>query len=212
MDDLAKISLTVYVSNFLSHLTIRELWNICGKKGTLMDVFIAKHKNKLGRCLPFVGSLRFDRKAALKPSHAAKASVSDGVKVDTSYLNGSGDNNPPITLKHVNSNDFLLALLNWDNSYSDDGGSIGMHGQEVEGTPDDDHDAKSAENTDEELHGTGGNDVKPKDNDPFNVDSLIQKKCVKNTKPISSDTPKFPPGYNPNINGDQLDSHLDACK
>ncbi|GKD07163.1 reverse transcriptase domain, reverse transcriptase zinc-binding domain protein [Tanacetum coccineum] len=52
-DDLAKISLTVYVSNFPSHLTVRELWNICGKKGTLVDVFIAKRKNKLRQMFAF---------------------------------------------------------------------------------------------------------------------------------------------------------------
>ncbi|GKC15182.1 reverse transcriptase domain, reverse transcriptase zinc-binding domain protein [Tanacetum coccineum] len=52
-DDLAKISSSVYVSNFPSHLTLRELWNICGKKGTLVDVFIAKHKNKLGQSFGF---------------------------------------------------------------------------------------------------------------------------------------------------------------
>nr|GEV25129.1 retrotransposon protein, putative, Ty1-copia subclass [Tanacetum cinerariifolium] len=307
---------------------------------------------------------KFDRKAVLKPSHGgakivtpvvsnncntgnslkatsythvAKASGCDGVKVNTSDLNGSGDNDPHITLKHVNSNDFPLALLgcykdfraiansprnkflkhngflSWfsslkpwhedfvveerliwleiegvplrawhndtlskrlciksshdmlvfatimvslkgisyairvrelysrtpnfvgDDSYSDDEGSIGMHGQEVEGTPDDDHDVESAvgddlekvhnsiddahvnvvqlqENTDEKLHGTGGNDVKPKDSDPFGLDSLIQKKCVKNTKLINSDTPEFPHGFSPNMNEDQLDSHLDAYK
>ncbi|GKF65986.1 RNA-directed DNA polymerase, eukaryota, partial [Tanacetum coccineum] len=47
-DDLAKISLSVYVSNFPSHLSVRELWNICGKAGTLADVYIANHKNALG--------------------------------------------------------------------------------------------------------------------------------------------------------------------
>nr|GEV76473.1 putative RNA-directed DNA polymerase, eukaryota, reverse transcriptase zinc-binding domain protein [Tanacetum cinerariifolium] len=47
-DDLAKVSTLVYISNFPSHLTVRELWNICEKKGTLADVFIANHKNKMG--------------------------------------------------------------------------------------------------------------------------------------------------------------------
>ncbi|GJV99435.1 RNA-directed DNA polymerase, eukaryota, nucleotide-binding alpha-beta plait domain protein [Tanacetum coccineum] len=102
VDDLAKISLTVYVSNFPSHFTIRELWNTCGKMGTLVDVYIAKHKNKLGQMFAFcryikvsnsetlinalsnvwIGNLRlhanvarFDRNVAVKTSHA-------GVKVD----------------------------------------------------------------------------------------------------------------------------------
>ena len=58
LKDLGDNILSVYVSNFPSHLTVRELWNICGKKGTLVDVFIANHKNKWGRCLRFVASLR----------------------------------------------------------------------------------------------------------------------------------------------------------
>ncbi|PWA55680.1 hypothetical protein CTI12_AA423080 [Artemisia annua] len=53
MDDLARISLSVYVSNFPSHLTIRELRNICGNAGTLVDVYIAKHKNALGQMFGF---------------------------------------------------------------------------------------------------------------------------------------------------------------
>ena len=49
VDDLVKISLSVYVSNFSTHLTMRELWNICGKVGTVADVYIAKRKNKFGQ-------------------------------------------------------------------------------------------------------------------------------------------------------------------
>ncbi|GJX97093.1 reverse transcriptase domain, reverse transcriptase zinc-binding domain protein [Tanacetum coccineum] len=68
-DDLAKISLTVYVSNFPSHLTVRELWNTCGKKGTLVDVYIAKHKNKLGQMFAFC---RFIKKCAVESSHVVQ--------------------------------------------------------------------------------------------------------------------------------------------
>nr|GEV49027.1 RNA-directed DNA polymerase, eukaryota [Tanacetum cinerariifolium] len=53
VDDLAKISLSVYVSNFPTHLTMRELWNICGKVGTVADVYIAKRKNKFGQMFAF---------------------------------------------------------------------------------------------------------------------------------------------------------------
>ncbi|GJS35629.1 RNA-directed DNA polymerase, eukaryota, reverse transcriptase zinc-binding domain protein [Tanacetum coccineum] len=59
VDDLAKISLSVYVSNFPSHLTVRELWNICGKKETLVDVFIANHKNKLEQMFGFCRFIKF---------------------------------------------------------------------------------------------------------------------------------------------------------
>ncbi|GKB28400.1 reverse transcriptase domain, reverse transcriptase zinc-binding domain protein [Tanacetum coccineum] len=46
-------TINVYVSNFPSHLTVRELSNICGKKGSIVDVYIAKHKNKLGQMFGF---------------------------------------------------------------------------------------------------------------------------------------------------------------
>ncbi|GKA74736.1 putative RNA-directed DNA polymerase, eukaryota, reverse transcriptase zinc-binding domain protein [Tanacetum coccineum] len=65
MDDLAKISLTVYVSNFPSHLTVRELWNICRKKGTIVDVFIAKHKNIRGQMFAFCRFIKVSNKEAL---------------------------------------------------------------------------------------------------------------------------------------------------
>ncbi|GJY77506.1 reverse transcriptase domain, reverse transcriptase zinc-binding domain protein [Tanacetum coccineum] len=64
-DELSKISLTVYVSNFPSHLTVRELWNICGKKGTLADVFIAKHKNKLRQMFGFCRFIKVSNQEAL---------------------------------------------------------------------------------------------------------------------------------------------------
>ncbi|GKA15007.1 RNA-directed DNA polymerase, eukaryota, reverse transcriptase zinc-binding domain protein [Tanacetum coccineum] len=53
MNDLAKVSLSVYVSNFPSHLTVREIWNICSKAGTFVDVYIAKHKISLGQMFGF---------------------------------------------------------------------------------------------------------------------------------------------------------------
>ncbi|GJX99048.1 reverse transcriptase domain, reverse transcriptase zinc-binding domain protein, partial [Tanacetum coccineum] len=68
-DDLAKISLSVYVSNFPSHPTERELWNICGKVGTIVDVYIAKRKNQLNQMFAFCRYIKFDRKAVVKPSH-----------------------------------------------------------------------------------------------------------------------------------------------
>ncbi|GKE45129.1 RNA-directed DNA polymerase, eukaryota [Tanacetum coccineum] len=52
-DELAKLSLSVYVANFPSHLTVLELCNICGKVGTLADVYIAKRKNQLGQKFAF---------------------------------------------------------------------------------------------------------------------------------------------------------------
>ncbi|GKB71672.1 putative RNA-directed DNA polymerase, eukaryota, reverse transcriptase zinc-binding domain protein [Tanacetum coccineum] len=65
VDDLAKISLTVYVSNFPSHLTVRELWNICGKAGMLVDVYIANRKNNLGQMFAFCRFIKVSNSESL---------------------------------------------------------------------------------------------------------------------------------------------------
>ncbi|GKA77848.1 reverse transcriptase domain, reverse transcriptase zinc-binding domain protein, partial [Tanacetum coccineum] len=61
----AKNMLTVYVSNFPSHLSVRELSNICGKKGSIVDVYIAKHKNKFGQMFGFCRFSGIDDKESL---------------------------------------------------------------------------------------------------------------------------------------------------
>nr|GEV86284.1 reverse transcriptase domain, reverse transcriptase zinc-binding domain protein [Tanacetum cinerariifolium] len=46
-------TISIYVSNFPSHLMIHKLWNIYGKNESIIDVYIAKHKNKLGKMFAF---------------------------------------------------------------------------------------------------------------------------------------------------------------
>ncbi|GJX76533.1 reverse transcriptase domain, reverse transcriptase zinc-binding domain protein [Tanacetum coccineum] len=58
-------TIAVYVSNFPSHLTVRELWNIRGKKGKIVDVYIAKHKNKLGQMFTFCRFTGIENKETL---------------------------------------------------------------------------------------------------------------------------------------------------
>ncbi|GJZ99827.1 putative RNA-directed DNA polymerase, eukaryota, reverse transcriptase zinc-binding domain protein [Tanacetum coccineum] len=125
MVDLARISLSVYVSNFPSHLTMRELWNICGKKGTLADVFIAKHKNKLGQMFGVLRPQVVDsnRTASLSSKVNSYVNVTkNSPYVAKNSLNGSGNasnydhkdrgiSSPTITLSQYTSNDFPLALL-----------------------------------------------------------------------------------------------------
>ncbi|GKB93516.1 putative RNA-directed DNA polymerase, eukaryota, reverse transcriptase zinc-binding domain protein [Tanacetum coccineum] len=134
MEDLVKISSTVYVSNFPSHLTVRELWQICRKKGTLVDI---------GKLRLHANMARFDRKACVKSFHAgvkiAKSAHSNtDVKNSKSYANAaktitkspvvggvkahadgvkisdsidSVDTSPSINLNQDNSNNFPLAVL-----------------------------------------------------------------------------------------------------
>ncbi|GKC60819.1 RNA-directed DNA polymerase, eukaryota, partial [Tanacetum coccineum] len=113
-DELAKLSLSVYVANFPSHLTVRKLWNVCGKVGTLADVYIAKRKNHLGQMFAFcryikvansktlidslynmrIGKLRlyanvekFDRNMSKVPSHAG-VKVGNDSQPNKAFLNG----------------------------------------------------------------------------------------------------------------------------
>ena len=122
VDDLSRFSLSVYVSNFPSHLTERELWNICGKVGTLVDVYIAKRKNQFGQMFAFcrfikvsnpkslidslsnvwIGKLRlhanvarFDRNSIVKPSHDGqkKYNASQTNKVHRGTVKNMDNNN-----------------------------------------------------------------------------------------------------------------------
>ncbi|GJX28015.1 RNA-directed DNA polymerase, eukaryota, reverse transcriptase zinc-binding domain protein [Tanacetum coccineum] len=117
-DDMAMISLSVYVSNFPSHLTVRELRNICGKWGTLVDVFIANRKNKLGQMYAFCRYIKVLNSETLLDSmckvrigklrlHANVASRFLG----DNMVHAESEGTPSITLQQVHSNDFPLALL-----------------------------------------------------------------------------------------------------
>ncbi|KAL4579237.1 hypothetical protein LXL04_015375 [Taraxacum kok-saghyz] len=52
-DQLARVTTTIYVANFPSHLTVKELWRICGTTGSVVDVFIGRNRNKQGQMLAF---------------------------------------------------------------------------------------------------------------------------------------------------------------
>nr|GFB61424.1 reverse transcriptase domain, reverse transcriptase zinc-binding domain protein [Tanacetum cinerariifolium] len=68
VDDLVKISTSVYLTNFPSHLTRRELWNICSKAGKVVDVFIARRLNKAGLMYAFCRFIKVDNTDALVDS------------------------------------------------------------------------------------------------------------------------------------------------
>ncbi|GKD60866.1 RNA-directed DNA polymerase, eukaryota, reverse transcriptase zinc-binding domain protein, partial [Tanacetum coccineum] len=55
---LARLSCNVYVINFPSHFTVRELRNVCERFGIVSDVFIAKKLSKLGKLFGFVRYLK----------------------------------------------------------------------------------------------------------------------------------------------------------
>ncbi|GJW09151.1 reverse transcriptase domain, reverse transcriptase zinc-binding domain protein [Tanacetum coccineum] len=131
MNDLAKVSLSVYVSNFPSHLTVREHWNICSKAGTLVDVYIAKQKNALGQmfgfcryikvsnqdslinslCKIWIGKLRLYANIARFDRKLARGSSNGEAKSPNTVHAGTGSHIPSIILSQDNSNDFPLALL-----------------------------------------------------------------------------------------------------
>ncbi|GKB38046.1 RNA-directed DNA polymerase, eukaryota, partial [Tanacetum coccineum] len=55
---LARLSCNVYVINFPSHFTVRELRNVCERLGIVSDVFIAKKLSKLRKHFGFVRYLK----------------------------------------------------------------------------------------------------------------------------------------------------------
>ncbi|KAL4591997.1 hypothetical protein LXL04_004975 [Taraxacum kok-saghyz] len=53
-EQLENVTTSIYVANFPSHLTVKELWRICGAYGVVVDVFIGRSKNKQGQMFAFV--------------------------------------------------------------------------------------------------------------------------------------------------------------
>ncbi|GJR65678.1 RNA-directed DNA polymerase, eukaryota, nucleotide-binding alpha-beta plait domain protein, partial [Tanacetum coccineum] len=63
-DQTAKISKSVFISNFLDDCSSRDLWKVCSGYGTVVDVFIPKKRSKAGKRFPFVRFIKvlnFDR-------------------------------------------------------------------------------------------------------------------------------------------------------
>ncbi|PWA95475.1 hypothetical protein CTI12_AA008630 [Artemisia annua] len=114
-DELAKISLSVYVSNFPSHLSVRELWNIYGKAGTLVDVYIAKHRNALGQMFGFCRFIKVSNQESLINSLSnvwiARGSTNINSKSPNFVHEDAGINNPSIIVSQDKPNEFPFALL-----------------------------------------------------------------------------------------------------
>ncbi|GKB86463.1 RNA-directed DNA polymerase, eukaryota, reverse transcriptase zinc-binding domain protein [Tanacetum coccineum] len=122
-DDLAKISFSVYVSNFPSHLTVRELWNICGKKGTLADLRLHANMARYNRKAVVKHSQVPPKVSPLKDVTARNVSSSNKdtsfAKVVKNSLSNCGNdssgaseiNIPSTTLTHDTPTDFPMALL-----------------------------------------------------------------------------------------------------
>ncbi|GKB73269.1 RNA-directed DNA polymerase, eukaryota [Tanacetum coccineum] len=53
-DQTAKISKSVYVSNFPVGCSSKDLWKVCSEYGTVVDVFIPNKKSKVGKRFAFV--------------------------------------------------------------------------------------------------------------------------------------------------------------
>ncbi|GKB99138.1 RNA-directed DNA polymerase, eukaryota, partial [Tanacetum coccineum] len=53
-DQTAKISKSVYVSNFPEGCSSKDLWKVCSEYGTVVDVFIPNKKSKVGKRFAFV--------------------------------------------------------------------------------------------------------------------------------------------------------------
>ncbi|GKD69242.1 RNA-directed DNA polymerase, eukaryota [Tanacetum coccineum] len=50
---LERLSCNIFITNFSSHLTAKELWNSCTQHGTVLDVYIPKKLSKQGKPFSF---------------------------------------------------------------------------------------------------------------------------------------------------------------
>ncbi|GJY49557.1 nucleotide-binding alpha-beta plait domain-containing protein [Tanacetum coccineum] len=51
-DELAKLSSSIFVTNFPDKFSAKELWTICKQYGTVVDAFIPDRRSKAGKSAP----------------------------------------------------------------------------------------------------------------------------------------------------------------
>nr|GEZ59699.1 hypothetical protein [Tanacetum cinerariifolium] len=57
-DDTAKISKSVFITNFPNDCSSKDIWKVCKDYGTVIDVFIPNKKSKVGKRFAFVRFIR----------------------------------------------------------------------------------------------------------------------------------------------------------
>nr|GEX42197.1 transcription factor bHLH84 [Tanacetum cinerariifolium] len=58
---LERISCNIFITNFPPHLTDKELWNTCVKRGKVLDVYIPKKLSKQGKPFSYARFNKFNR-------------------------------------------------------------------------------------------------------------------------------------------------------
>ncbi|GKF45318.1 nucleotide-binding alpha-beta plait domain-containing protein [Tanacetum coccineum] len=53
-DELAKLSSSIFVTNFPDKFSAKELWTVCKQYGTVVDAFIPDRRSKAGKRFGFV--------------------------------------------------------------------------------------------------------------------------------------------------------------
>ncbi|GKC95774.1 nucleotide-binding alpha-beta plait domain-containing protein, partial [Tanacetum coccineum] len=48
-DELAKLSSSIFVTNFPDKFSAKELWTVCKQYGTVVDAFIPDRRSKAGK-------------------------------------------------------------------------------------------------------------------------------------------------------------------
>nr|GFA63172.1 UvrD-like helicase, ATP-binding domain, P-loop containing nucleoside triphosphate hydrolase [Tanacetum cinerariifolium] len=62
-DEVLKISISVFITNFLDQAGTKELWNTCKQYGHVVDAFIPDRRSKIGKSFGFVRFIKvFDAK------------------------------------------------------------------------------------------------------------------------------------------------------
>ncbi|GJV96161.1 hypothetical protein Tco_1547738 [Tanacetum coccineum] len=193
-NDLLKISTSVYVSNFPSHLTL------------LLHANVARFNRNVGvgqpNGPPKVSILKVvsinSSKVSTSHKEASYATVAKNLLGTGSKLDDRETNTPSIPIALHTPNDFPLALLGYS-----DAGIIGDDGQGA------DCQVKEAQEQMQDVSFSNPIDtpispkIPPMDSDPFGLDPLINKALRKDSK---SETPEFPPGYSPKCDAHASDS------
>ncbi|GJW36656.1 RNA-directed DNA polymerase, eukaryota [Tanacetum coccineum] len=202
-DEVLKIAMSVFVTNFPDHFIANDIWNTCKKYGTVVDAFIPNRRSKVGE------AHKDKRVKGYSNSYAnvVRGSQPKNIEMENHLaLQASNDFiiDGRVTWMEIEGIPLKMWRVKWRRceikNFSTWAG-------------DSDEEAVPDTKFEEEIPRTNVEEVSvwQKDAhsaDPFNLYDLLNKKQDANNKGHSvDDSLKYPPGYTPIDKKDATDEH-----
>ncbi|GJW59932.1 RNA-directed DNA polymerase, eukaryota [Tanacetum coccineum] len=228
-DDVAKISKSIYITNFPETCSAKDLFNTCKQYGHVVDVFIPSKRSKAGKRFGFVRFINVFNVERLRPTGVGKTYM-HAVKGISQH--GSRENEVPALVLDddcllskdlskcllgrvkefaslANLKDLIMKDMVSSSIYGRDVGNAGICCEESDGEgvletlfDEDGLMKKQSEEENMDNH----DDMSE---DPFRIYSLLENKDKVVSNKDSEFSMKYPPGFTPNEGSDGASMHVE---